>query len=97
MTEQVRRRRRRRRGGRGGGDGAAGVAEQSAEAPPAAGALPAWLNYSTFTAFALGVVLMGLFAGSELGIVVFYAGIFCLALAGAHFATRRIIAGRRRR
>jgi hypothetical protein len=97
MTDQVRRRRRRRRGRRGSGAGAAGPAEQSPEAPAASGALPSWLNYSTFTAFALGVVLMGLFTGSEFGIIVFYAGIFGLALAGAHFATRRIIANRRRR
>ena len=96
MTQQVRRRRRRRRGARGGGGGEAAPAEQ-ADGSSAAGALPAWLNYSTFTAFALGLVVMGLFAGTEFGILVFYAGIFCLALAGAHLVTRRIVANRRRR
>ena len=97
MTEQVRRRRRRRRGRRGGGGGEPGAAGAQAYDEPAAGGLPSWLNYSTFAAFALGIVLMGVFAGTELGILVFYGGIFCLALAGAHLVTRRIAANRRRR
>ena len=97
MTEQVRRRRRRRRGRRGGEGAAAATRAEQEDGSSAADALPTWLNYTTFAAFSLGIVLMGMFAGSELGLVLFYAGIFGLALAGAHVVARRIVENRRRR
>jgi hypothetical protein len=56
-----------------------------------------WATFPTFAAVAAGVVAMGLFAGTELGIILFFAGVFCLALSGAHIVTRQIIANRRRR
>jgi hypothetical protein len=40
---------------------------------------------------------MGLLVGTELGLILFFAGVFCLALSGAHIVSRQIIANRRRR
>jgi hypothetical protein len=56
-----------------------------------------WATFPTFVAAAAGVVAMGLLAGTELGLILFFAGVFCLALSGAHIVSRQIIANRRRR
>jgi hypothetical protein len=56
-----------------------------------------WATFPVFAAFALGVVVMGLFASTALALVVFFGGIFCLSLSVAHVVRRQIIASRRRR
>ena len=96
MTEQARRRRRRRRGRRGGG-GEADLAAAPHE--PRARPLPAWdwRTFPVFAAFAVGVVVMGLFTNTGLALAVFLAGVFGVALSAAHIVTRQIIARRRRR
>jgi hypothetical protein len=56
-----------------------------------------WSTFPTFVAAAAGVVAMGLLVGTELGLILFFVGVFCLALSGAHIVSRQIIANRRRR
>jgi hypothetical protein len=56
-----------------------------------------WATFPVFVAFALGVVVMGLFASTGLALVVFFAGVFCLSLSVVHIVRTRVIAGRRRR
>lgn len=92
---QYARRRRRPRTPRRAEEQAAAVAPKSS----APGVLSQWqwATFPVFVAFALGVVVMGLFASTGLALVVFFAGVFCLSLSVAHVVRRQIIASRRRR
>ena len=77
MSEHGRRRRRRRRGRGGGGGGEGDAAAPTGQAPRAPSVLSQWqwATFPTFAAAAAGVVAMGLFAGTELGIILFFAGV----------------------
>ena len=99
MTEQVRRRRRRRRGRRGGARGEADAAAQEPQDQRAPSVLSQWqwATFPVFAAFALGIVVMGFVASTGLALVVFFAGVFGVALSAAHIVTRQIVANRRRR
>ncbi len=56
-----------------------------------------WFTFPTFAAFAVGIVVMGVFASTGLALIVFFGGVFCIALSAAHIITRQIIANRKGR
>jgi uncharacterized MAPEG superfamily protein len=56
-----------------------------------------WRTFPVFAAFALGIVVMGLFASSAFALAVFFIGLFCLMLSIAHAVRLQIVASRRRR
>ena len=56
-----------------------------------------WRTFPVFAAFALGIVVMGLFASTALALPVFFIGLFLLMLSIAHIVRLQIVANRRRR
>ncbi len=93
-SQHVRRRRRPRTARRAEEPAAAAAPQSSA---PGILSQWQWATFPVFVAFALGVVVMGLFASTALALVVFFAGVFCLSLSVAHVVRRQIVASRRRR